>query len=41
MVFPYVEELIADSQTDGNKDLATMTLILGFALMMTSDVNLG
>lgn len=41
MIFVCVEELIPESQTHGNEDLATMALIIGFALMMTLDVALG
>ena len=38
--FVVVEELIPESQTNGNADLATLGLLLGFALMMALDVAL-
>lgn len=41
MIFVCVEELIPESQTNGNKDLATMALLVGFATMMALDVALG
>ncbi|MGX7092367.1 ZIP family metal transporter [Hutsoniella sourekii] len=41
MIFVCVEELIPESQSNGNEDMATMALIIGFALMMTLDVALG
>jgi ZIP family zinc transporter len=41
MIFVVVEELIPESQRAGNDDLATISLIFGFALMMTLDVALG
>lgn len=41
MIFVVAEELIPESQAKGNVDLATMGLILGFAIMMTLDVALG
>lgn len=41
MIFVVVEELIPESQQHGNVDLATMSLIVGFAVMMTLDVGLG
>jgi ZIP family zinc transporter len=41
MIFVVVEELIPESQRGGNGDLATMSLIAGFAVMMTLDVALG
>lgn len=41
MIFVCVEELIPESQSNGNEDLATLALIIGFALMMTLDVALG
>lgn len=41
MLFVVVEELIPESQTNGNTDLATMGLMLGFVIMMVMDVALG
>ncbi|HEX3052773.1 MAG TPA: ZIP family metal transporter, partial [Aggregatilineaceae bacterium] len=41
MIFVVVEEVIPDSQGNGNQDRATMGAMLGFALMMTLDVALG
>ncbi|MFP4107285.1 MAG: ZIP family metal transporter [Phycisphaerae bacterium] len=41
MIFVAVEELIPESQREGNVDLATMGTIVGFAVMMTLDVSLG
>jgi len=41
MIFVVTEELIPESQNKGNVDLATMGLIVGFAIMMTLDVALG
>lgn len=41
MIFVVAEELIPESQSKGNVDLATMAVILGFAIMMTLDVSLG
>jgi len=41
MIFVVAEELIPESQAKGNVDLATMGLIVGFAIMMTLDVALG
>lgn len=41
MIFVCVEELIPESQTNGNSDLATLALLCGFALMMALDVGLG
>ena len=41
MVFVVVEELIPDSQTNGNTDVATLGLMVGFVLMMILDVALG
>ena len=34
MIFVVVEELIPDSQTNGNTDVATLGLMVGFVLMM-------
>ena len=41
MIFVVVEEVIPESQSSGNGDLATMGVILGFTVMMTLDVALG
>lgn len=41
MIFVVVEELIPDSQTNGNTDVATLGLMVGFVLMMILDVALG
>lgn len=41
MIFVVVEELVPESQRNGNVDIATMGAILGFAVMMTLDVALG
>jgi len=41
MIFVATEELIPESQSNGNVDIATMGVILGFAIMMTLDVALG
>ena len=41
MIFVVVEELIPESQTNGNTDIATMGLMAGFVLMMVMDVALG
>ncbi len=41
MIFVVVEELIPESQSGGNTDLATMGTLLGFATMIALDVALG
>jgi ZIP family zinc transporter len=41
MVYVVVEELIPESHSAGNVDLATVSLIGGFSIMMTLDVALG
>jgi ZIP family zinc transporter len=41
MIFVVVEELIPESQSGGNTDLATMGTIGGFTVMMILDVALG
>ncbi len=41
MIFVVVEETIPESHAEGNTDLATLGLMLGFAVMMTLDVALG
>jgi len=41
MIFVVVEELIPESQREGNTDLATISTMLGFSVMMVLDVALG
>jgi len=41
MVFVVVEELIPESHREGNVDLATLSLMIGFVVMMILDVALG
>ena len=41
MVFVVVEELIPESQSGGHTDLATISLLVGFCVMMALDVALG
>src|SRR3989338_10655385 len=41
MIFVTVEELIPESQRNGNTDIATMGAMLGFAVMMVLDVAFG
>ncbi|WP_144462764.1 ZIP family metal transporter [Siminovitchia fortis] len=41
MIFVVTEEVIPGSQEKGNKDLASMSLMFGFILMMILDVALG
>ena len=41
MIFVVVEEVIPESQSGGNSDLATLGTMVGFAVMMTLDVALG
>ena len=41
MIFVVAEELIPESQKEGDTDLPTIGLMCGFALMMTLDVALG
>ena len=41
MIFVVVEELIPESQTNGNSDIATMGLMVGFTVMMILDFALG
>ena len=41
MIFVATEQLIPESQRKGNVDLATMGVIVGFAIMMSLDVALG
>lgn len=40
MIFVVVEELIPESQSNGNTDIATLSLMLGFVVMMILDVAL-
>ncbi len=41
MIFVVVEEVIPSSQEKGNSDLASMSLMVGFTIMMILDVALG
>jgi ZIP family zinc transporter len=41
MIYVVVEELVPESQYEGNTDIATIGAMLGFAVMMTLDVALG
>ncbi|MHC4550547.1 MAG: ZIP family metal transporter [Planctomycetota bacterium] len=41
MIFVVVEELIPESQEESNADLATVSTVLGFTVMMVLDVGLG
>ncbi|MBM4144302.1 MAG: ZIP family metal transporter [Lentisphaerae bacterium] len=41
MIFVVIEELVPESQHEGNTDLATTGAMAGFAVMMTLDVALG
>lgn len=41
MIYVVVEEVIPESHESGNADLATIGLMIGFAVMMTLDVALG
>lgn len=41
MIFVVVEEVVPESQREGNTDFATMGAILGFTVMMILDVALG
>ena len=41
MIFVVTEELIPESQTNGNTDMATLGLMVGFVVMMVMDVALG
>lgn len=41
MIFVVVEEIVPESQYGGNADLATMGVMIGFAVMMVLDVALG
>ena len=41
MIFVVTEELIPESQTNGNTDVATLGLMVGFVVMIVMDVALG
>ncbi len=41
MIFVVIEELIPESQLEGNTDLATLGVMIGFTIMMILDVALG
>jgi zinc transporter, ZIP family len=41
MIFVVVEELIPESQHEGNTDIATSGAMIGFAVMLLPDVALG
>ena len=41
LIFVVVEEVVPESQSSGNGDLATMGVLVGFAAMMVLDVALG
>ena len=41
MIFVVVEELIPESQLEKNADMATLSTMLGFVIMMILDVALG
>lgn len=41
MIFVVAEEVIPSSQEEGNKDLASLTLMIGFTIMMILDIGLG
>ena len=41
MIFVVVEEVVPESQTSGNADLATTGVMVGFTVMMVLDVALG
>ena len=41
MIFVVAEEVIPESQREGNADLATIGVMIGFTVMMTLDVALG
>lgn len=41
MIFVVTEELIPESQSNGNTDVATLGLMVGFVVMMVMDVALG
>lgn len=41
MIFVVTEELIPESQTNGNTDVATLGLMVGFVVMIVMNVALG
>ncbi|MBM3696860.1 MAG: ZIP family metal transporter, partial [Actinobacteria bacterium] len=41
MIYVVIEELIPESQRNGNEDIATLATIGGFIVMMMLDVGLG
>ena len=41
MVYVVVEELVPKSQEQGHDDIASLCLMIGFAVMMSLDVALG
>lgn len=41
MIFEVVEEVVPESQQGGNADFATLSLMIGFTVMMILDVALG
>ena len=41
MIYVVVEEVIPESQREGNTDKATLGLMFGFVLMMSLDVGFG
>ncbi len=41
MIYVVIEELVPESQLEGNADIATMGAMLGFTIMMSLDVALG
>lgn len=41
MIFVVAEEVIPAAQENGNKDLASMSVMVGFTVMMILDVALG
>ncbi len=41
MIFVVIEELIPESQSSGNSDIATLGAMIGFSIMMVLDVGLG
>ena len=41
MIFVVIEDVVPESQSAGNIDLATMGAMVGFSVMMILDVALG
>ncbi|MBS3825468.1 ZIP family metal transporter [Candidatus Bipolaricaulota bacterium] len=41
MIYVVIEELVPEAQLEGNADLATMGVMIGFTIMMSLDVGLG